>query len=65
MLKNSDDEVSKFCVKQTILWKFTPEHAPLFKGLWEVADKSFKTFKEDNSRDQSKFRRIVNCSSTD
>ena len=32
-----------FCTSQNISWKFTPEHAPHFGGLWEAAVKSFKT----------------------
>ena len=36
-------EVSAFCTVQKIQWKFIPEHAPHFGGLWEAAVKSFKT----------------------
>ena len=43
MLRKSNNEVSMFCVKQKVQWKFTPEHAPHFGGLWEAAVKSFKT----------------------
>ena len=37
-----DQELSDHCSKRGIQWKFTPEHAPHFGGLWEAAVKSFK-----------------------
>ena len=43
MLRKSNNKVSVFCVKQNIRWRFTPEHATHFGGLWEAAVKSFKT----------------------
>ena len=36
-------EISQFCSNQYIKWKFIPEHAPHFGGLWEAAVKSMKT----------------------
>ena len=38
----SDPELSDYCSHQGIHWKFAPEHAPHFGGLWEAAVKSFK-----------------------
>ena len=35
--------ISEFCSAQNIVWKFIPEHAPHFGGLWEAAVKSTKT----------------------
>ena len=35
--------ISEFCTTQRIQWKFIPEHAPHFGGLWEAAVKSMKT----------------------
>ena len=35
-------EVSDFCSTQGIQWKFIPERAPHFGGLWEAAVKSMK-----------------------
>ena len=35
--------VSEFCSSQHIKWKFIPEHAPHFGGLWEAVVKSMKT----------------------
>ena len=35
--------ISQFCSTQGISWKFIPEHAPKFGGLWESAVKSMKT----------------------
>ena len=35
--------VSEFCSMQNIQWKFTPERAPHFGGIWEAAVKSMKT----------------------
>ena len=35
-------EISSFCSVQNIEWRFIPEHAPHFGGLWEAAVKSFK-----------------------
>ena len=35
--------IGEFCSSQNINWRFAPEHAPHFGGLWEAAVKSFKT----------------------
>ena len=35
--------VNDFLSKQDIKWKFIPQHAPHFGGLWEAAVKSMKT----------------------
>ena len=35
--------ISEFCTTQRIQWKFIPERAPHFGGLWEAAVKSMKT----------------------
>ena len=35
--------ISEFCTCRNIEWKFIPEHAPHFGGLWEAAVKSTKT----------------------
>ena len=35
--------ISEFCSTQRIQWKFIPECAPHFGGLWEAAVKSMKT----------------------
>ena len=34
--------ISEFCAMQNITWKFIPERAPHFGGLWEAAVKSMK-----------------------
>ena len=34
--------ISEFCAMQSITWKFIPERAPHFGGLWEAAVKSMK-----------------------
>lgn len=34
--------ISEFCSSQNIQWKFIPEHAPYFGGLWEAGVKSSK-----------------------
>ena len=34
--------ISEFCSTQNIEWRFIPEHAPHFGGLWEAAVKSMK-----------------------
>ena len=41
--QKTQKEVSEFCSSQNINWKFIPERAPHFGGLWEAAVKSFKT----------------------
>ena len=38
----SNAEMSDYCSHQGIHWKFAPEHAPHFGGLWEAAVKSIK-----------------------
>ena len=40
--QQTDTTVSAFCSSQHISWKFIPEHAPHFGGLWEAAVKSMK-----------------------
>ena len=35
-------DISNFCSTQSIAWKFIPERAPHFGGLWEAAVKSMK-----------------------
>ena len=35
--------ISEFCATQNIEWKFIPERAPHFGGLWESAVRSMKT----------------------
>lgn len=39
----TQSHISRFCSSQGITWKFIPEHAPHFGGLWEAAVKSIKT----------------------
>ncbi len=36
-------DISNYLNDQKITWKFIPQHAPHFGGLWEVAVKSTKT----------------------
>ncbi len=38
----SQRTISNFCSSQKITWKFIPEHAPHFGGLWEAAVKRVK-----------------------
>ena len=37
-----DSEISDHCAHQGIQWRFIPEHAPHFGGLWEAAVRSLK-----------------------
>ena len=37
----SDPELRDHCTTQGIQWKFIPEYAPYFRGLWDAAVKSF------------------------
>ena len=37
-----NSQVAEFCFVQNIQWRYSPEHAPHFGGLWEAAVKSFK-----------------------
>ena len=41
-LQKTNADISHFCSSQKIMWKFIPEHAPHFGGLWEAAVKSLK-----------------------
>lgn len=34
--------ISEFCSTHNIEWRFIPEHAPYFGGLWEAAVRSMK-----------------------
>ena len=40
--QKSQGDISQFCSSQNIQWKFIPEHAPHFGGIWEAAVKSAK-----------------------
>ena len=40
--QKTQQEISQFCSNQYIKWKFIPEHAPHFGGLWKTAVKSMK-----------------------
>jgi hypothetical protein len=40
--QKTESVVSEFCSMQNISWKFIPERAPHFGGLWEAAVKSMK-----------------------
>lgn len=42
-LQKSQKLISDFCSSHNICWKFIPEHAPNFGGIWEAAVKSYKT----------------------
>ena len=42
-LQKTQKEISEFCSNHNIQWKFIPEHAPHFGGLWEAAVKGMKT----------------------
>ena len=48
--QKTQEMISKFCSVQGISWKFIPERAPHFGGLWEAAVKSMKVH----------LRRVVN-----
>ena len=41
--QRTQNAVSDFCTAQGITWKFIPERAPHFGGLWEAAVKSMKS----------------------
>jgi len=41
--QKTQSTISKFCSVEGIQWKFIPEHAPHFGGIWEAAVKSVKT----------------------
>lgn len=41
--QKTKQEISQFCSNQHITWRFIPERAPHFGGLWEAAIKSIKT----------------------
>ena len=43
LVKNSEEYISDFCTTRGIQWKFTPEHAPHFGGLWEAAMKAWRS----------------------
>ena len=40
--RKAQGTISEFCSAQNIEWKYIPEHAPHFGGLWEAAVKSMK-----------------------
>lgn len=42
-LQKVHGSISNFCSSQSIEWRFIPEHAPHFGGIWEAAVKSLKS----------------------
>ena len=40
--QRTQGKISDFCTSQGIEWRFIPEHAPHFGGLWEAAIKGMK-----------------------
>ena len=40
--QKSQGVISDYCSSQNIQWKFIPEHAPHFGGIWEACVKSMK-----------------------
>ena len=40
--QSTQDSITDYCSAMSIEWKFIPEHAPHFGGLWEAAVKSLK-----------------------
>ena len=42
-LQTTQNIISEFCSTQNVQWKFIPERAPHFGGIWESAVKSMKT----------------------
>ena len=41
--QETQDSIADFLSTQNVTWKFIPQHAPHFGGLWEAAVKSVKT----------------------
>ena len=41
--QKTQDDIADFLSGQSIEWRFIPQHAPHFGGLWEAAVKSMKT----------------------
>ena len=41
--QSTQDVVSRYLCDRKITWKFIPQHAPHFGGIWEAAVKSMKT----------------------
>ena len=41
--QRTQNTIGEFCSMQNIVWKFIPERAPHFGGIWEAAVKSMKT----------------------
>lgn len=41
--QRTQNVISEFCSTQSIEWKFIPERAPHFGGLWEATVKRMKT----------------------
>lgn len=60
--QKTNREISEFCSADNIQWKFIPERAPHFGGLWEAAVKSVKYHTTTCCRPQVDIRHCFNSS---
>ena len=62
--KQHQEAIMDYCTSQAMEWKFVPEHAPHFGGLWEAAVKSFKShFKKVVGEVKLTFEELVTTTS--
>ena len=64
--RETHETVSRFCSSQSITWKFIPEHAPHFGGLWKAAVRALRhSYTQNCCRCEGDFRRAHHLFSLD
>ena len=61
----TQEPISDFISSQIVEWRFIPQHAPHFGGLWDAAVKSMKKHLRSHRRGEADLWGAIHCCSTD